>query len=130
MFTLILLLYLQQNLDVVLESSSLRGEFTSRAACEEAAVELRGPLPTPEGLAAAWHDALCVPIARGARVRERGPLDLGALLRERPPADCGADGAWRRVAELCLPGLPPADRHQTGVRAAQPISPSAPSSQP
>lgn len=103
MFTMILLLYLQQNLDVTLESSSLRGEFASSAACEEAAVGLRGALPTPEGHAAAWHDAVCVPIARGVKVREGKPLDLGALLREHPPAECGADGAWRRVAELCVP---------------------------
>ncbi|WP_229491874.1 hypothetical protein [Massilia sp. HP4] len=130
MFTMILLLYLQQNLDVVLESSSLRGPFANRAACEEAAIELRGPLPTPEGLAAAWHDALCVPVARGVTVRERGPPDLGALLRERPPADCGADGAWRRVAKLCLPSAPPAAPHRAGASAPQPISPSAPSSQP
>ena len=103
MFTMILLLYLQQNLDVTLESGSLRGEFASGAACEEAAVRLRGALPTPEGHAAAWHDALCVPIARGVKVREGAPLDLGALLREHPPDECGADGAWRRVAELCVP---------------------------
>lgn len=103
MFTMILLLYLQQNLDVTLASSSLRGEFASSAACEEAAVGLRGALPTPEGHAAAWHDALCVPIARGVRVRSGAPPDLGALLREHPPAECGADGAWRRVAELCVP---------------------------
>lgn len=103
MFTMILLLYLQQNLDVTLASSSLRGEFASSAACEEAAVRLRGALPTPEGHAAAWHDALCVPIARGVRVREGEPPELGALLRDHPPAECGADGAWRRVAELCVP---------------------------
>lgn len=103
MFTMILLLYLQQNLDVTLASSSLRGEFASSAACEEAAVRLRGALPTPEGHAAAWHDALCVPIARGVRVRSGAPPDLGALLRDHPPAECGADGAWRRVAELCVP---------------------------
>lgn len=103
MFTMILLLYLQQNLDVTLASSSLRGEFASSAACEEAAVRLRGALPTPEGHAAAWHDALRVPIARRVRVRSGAPPDLGALLRDHPPAECGADGAWRRVAELCVP---------------------------
>lgn len=103
MFTMILLLYLQQNLEVTLEGSSLRGEFASGAACEEAAVRLRGALPTPEGHAAAWHDALCVPIARGVKVRSSAPPDLGALLRDHPPAECGADGAWRRVAELCSP---------------------------
>lgn len=103
MFTMILLLYLQTNLDLTLDSSSLRGEFASREACEQAAVRLRGPLPTPEGLTAAWHDALCVPLARGVQVREGASAQFGALLRERPPSGCGADGAWRRVAELCLP---------------------------
>ena len=106
MFTMILLLYLQQNLDVTLEGSSLRGEFASSAACEEAAVRLRGALPTPQGYAAAWHDALCVPIARNVTVRE-GPLpELGELMQEPPLLDCGADGAWRRVAELCQRALP------------------------
>lgn len=110
---MILLLYLQQNLDVTLESSSLRGEFASRAACEAAAVELRGALPTPQGHAAAWHDAVCIPVARGVTVRQGAPLELGVLLRAHPPAGCGADGAWRRVAELCVPGA-----GQSGVNSA------------
>lgn len=101
MFTMILLLYLQQHLAVTLESSSLRGEFPSMAACEAAAVTTRGPLPTPDGYAAAWHDVLCVPIARGVTVQSAPPLELGQLLRERPPQQCAADGAWRRVAQLC-----------------------------
>lgn len=119
MFTLILLLYLQRNLDVTLEGSSLRGRFASRADCEAAAARLRGALPTPEGLAAAWYDALCVPLARGVQVRENAPDELGALLRARPPAGCGADGAWRRVAELCAPAV------ERGARAPA-LSPSAP----
>ncbi|WP_313167401.1 hypothetical protein [Massilia oculi] len=106
MFTMILLLYLQQHLTVTLEGSSLRGEFSSKAACEEAAVRLRGPLPTPQGYAAAWHDALCVPIARGVTVREGALPELGKLLQERPAMDCGADGAFRRVAELCQSAEP------------------------
>ena len=118
MFTMILLLYLQQNLDVTLASSSLRGEFASSAACEEAAVRLRGALPTPQGYAAAWHDALCVPIARGVKVRLGAPLDLGALLRELPPAECGADGAWRRVAELCVPPPTPTSGVQSRLNSA------------
>lgn len=113
MFTLILLLYLQQNLDVTLESSNLHGKFASLADCEHAAARLRGALPTPEGIAAAWHDAVCLPIARGVEVHASAPVALAALLRERPPLECGADGAWRRVAEAC-----------------QPVSPSAPSSRP
>jgi len=125
---MILLLYLQQHLDVTLESSSLRGEFASSAACEEAAVRLRGALPTPEGHAAAWHDALCVPIARGVKVRSSTPLDLGALLREHPPAECGADGAWRRVAELCVAAPTPTSKVQSRLNSAdgQGTSPATP----
>jgi len=108
-FTMILLLYLQQNLAVTLDGSSLRGEFASLAVCEEAAVRQRGPLPTPAGYSAAGHDALCVPLARGVTVNAGPPVQLGALLRERPPQQCAADGAWRRVAQLCTgvqPGPP------------------------
>ena len=101
MFTMILLLYLQQNLAVTLDGAIVRGEFASLAACEEAAVRQRGPLPTPAGYAAAWHDALCVPLARGVAVNAAPPVQLGALLQERPPRQCAADGAWRRVAQLC-----------------------------
>lgn len=103
MFTMILLLYLQQHLGVTLEGSSLRGTFASKRACEQAAVLLRGPLPTPDGYAAAWHDVLCVPIGRGVTVNHDRPLDLGRLLQERPPVVCEAAGAWRRVQELCRP---------------------------
>jgi len=103
MFTMILLLYLQQQRDVLLESSSLRGSFDSRQACEDAAVRLRGALPTPDGYAAAWHDAICIPVERGVIVNEGRPVDLGRLLRERPPVVCEGTGAWRRVAELCVP---------------------------
>jgi len=106
MFTMILLLYLQQNLAVTLEGSSLRGPYASLAECEAAAVLARGPLPTPHGYVAAWHDALCAPLARGVAVNEGPALDLGGLLRERPPAQCAASGAWRRVAQLCAPSTP------------------------
>jgi hypothetical protein len=101
-FTIILLLYLQQNLEVTLEGSSLRGVYATRAECEATAVRLRGPLPTPLSYAAAWHDALCLPINREVRVKELAPLDLRHLF-ERPPPGCGADGAWRRLAQLCVP---------------------------
>lgn len=103
MFTMILLLYLQQYRDVSLESSSLRGEFATKKECEKAAQRLRGPLPTPDGYAAAWHDVMCIPINRNVRVNEGKPVDLGRLLQDRPPVVCEATGAWRRVQELCAP---------------------------
>ena len=106
MFTMILLLYLQQNLDVSLDSSSLRGQFASKKDCETAAVRLRGPLPTPGGYTAAWHDVLCVPIARDVAVNDGEPVDLGKLLEARPPTVCEASGAWRRVVELCAAPKP------------------------
>lgn len=108
MYTMILLLYLQQNLDVTLERASLRGKFRERAACEAAAVRLRGPVPIPNGYAAAWHDVRCLPIERNVRVQDEVPADLGRLLRQQPSRSCQGEGAWRRVAELCRP--PPADR--------------------
>lgn len=118
MFTMILLLYLQHNLDVVLEGSSLRGEFASRTACEKAATRLRGPLPTPEGHTAAWQDVLCVPIAHYVQVRPDGPSDLARLLKESTPTDCGADGAWRRVAETCKPTVAVAPGDQSRLNSA------------
>jgi hypothetical protein len=103
MFTIILLLYLQQNRDVTLDHTSLHGAFRSKAACDAAATRLRGPVPIPRGYAAAWHDALCVPIGRDVKVNEMAPVELGKLLQQQPPQGCQADGAWRRVAELCAP---------------------------
>jgi hypothetical protein len=103
MFTIVLLLYLQLHLEVSLEGSSLRGVYRTAAECEDAAVKLRGALPTPRGHAAAWQDAVCLPIGRDVKVNELAPLDLGRLHQQWPPMDCGADGAWRRVAELCVP---------------------------
>ena len=105
MFTIILLLYLQQQLEVTLESSSLRGVYVTHAECEAAATRLRGPLPTPRSYAAAWHDAVCLPIDREVRVNELAPQGIGQLFERQPPAgECGAAGAWRRLAELCVPG--------------------------
>jgi hypothetical protein len=103
MFTMILLLYLQQNRDVTLEQASLRGNYRDRGACEAAAVRLRGPVPIPSGYAAAWHDAQCMRIDRNVRVNDVQPADLGALLRALPPAASQGSGAWRRLAELCRP---------------------------
>jgi hypothetical protein len=104
MFTMILMLYLQQNLDVTLDGTRLHGHFRSKAECQAAAVRLRGPLPIPRGYSAAWQDAVCVPIARNVRVNELDPVDFGKLLRQRPPEGCQAEGAWRRIAESCKPG--------------------------
>jgi hypothetical protein len=102
-FTIVLLLYVQLHLEVTLESSSLRGVYLTRAECEAAAVRLRGPLPTPPAYSAAWHDAVCLPINRDVKVNEVAPLDLRHLF-ERPPSGCGAEGAWRRLAQMCMPG--------------------------
>jgi hypothetical protein len=103
MFTIILLLYLQDQLGVTLDHASLRGEFRSKAECESQAVRLRGPVPIPRNYAAAWNDALCVPINRQVRVNEAQPIDLGKMLQQHPPQGCQADGSWRRLAELCAP---------------------------
>jgi len=104
-FTIVLLLYLQQHLEVTLESSSLRGAYLTRAECEAAATRLRGPLPTPRTYAAAWHDAVCLPIDRDVKVNDVSPQGLGQLFeRAPPPGECSADGSWRRLAELCVPG--------------------------
>jgi hypothetical protein len=103
MFTIILLLYLQQNLDVTLDHASLHGQFHSKAECEAAAVRLRGPVPIPRNYSAAWNDALCIPVERQVRVNEAAPVDLGRLLQDHPPQGCQADGSWRRLAELCAP---------------------------
>jgi hypothetical protein len=101
MFTIILMLYLQQGRDVTLESAAPHGRYDSRAACEKAATRLRGPVPIPKTYAAAWHDALCVPLQRDVRVNDLAQPDLGKVLREQPASGCQAEGAWRRVAALC-----------------------------
>ena len=101
MYTMILLLYLQQGADVSLDGVRLRGTFRNRAACERAAVALRGAVPIPSGYAAAWQDVNCTPVTRNARVREGPPLDLGALLNTQPPRVFQGEGTWRRLAQLC-----------------------------
>lgn len=104
MFTIILLLYVQLHLEVTLESGSLRGVYAARADCEAAAARLRGPLPRPGAWSAARHDAVCLPIDREVKVNEVAPLGLRQLFeRPPPPGECGAAGAWRRLAELCVP---------------------------
>jgi len=101
MYTMILLLYFQQNLDVILDQASLRGEFRTQAECETAARKLRGPIPIPRTSLAAWQDVMCVRIADNARVNDMKPVELGKLLQQYPPLGCQAEGAWARVAEMC-----------------------------
>ena len=101
MYTMILLLYLQQGLDVTLDQASLRGEFKTQASCEAAARKLRGPMPIPRNLQAAWQDVMCIKIASGVHVNDMPPVALGKLLEADPPLNCQAEGAWARVAEMC-----------------------------
>lgn len=107
MYTMILLLYLQQNLDVVLDQAKLRGQYPSAAVCETAARKLRGPLPIPRNYAAAWQDVLCIKVNSNVRVNDMKPLDLAKALEAYAPLHCQDDGAWARVAELCRPPAQP-----------------------
>jgi hypothetical protein len=101
MYTMVLLLYLQQGADVMLDGARLRGAFRDRDACERAALALRGAVPVPGGYAAAWQDVTCIKVARDVRVRDTAPLDLGQLLSTQPPLACQGEGTWRRLAQLC-----------------------------
>lgn len=101
MFTIILMAYLQQNLDVILQQATPHGRYRTSAECEAAAVLLRGPVPVPRTYAAAWQDALCVPIKSNVQVSEAPQPDLAKVLREQPASGCQVDGAWRRLAETC-----------------------------
>ena len=119
MFTIILLLYFQQGLDVTLDQASLRGEFHTMADCEAAARKLRGPLPIPRNMQAAWQDAMCVKINNNVHVNAMKPVELGKLLQREPPQGCQAEGAWARLADMCGPAAPD----------AQPVEP-APAERP
>ncbi|MGZ5202976.1 MAG: hypothetical protein ACXWC4_24700 [Telluria sp.] len=101
MYTMILLLYLQSGLDVTLDQANLRGEFKSKAACEAAADKLRGPIPIPRNVQAAWQDVMCIKLDNKVRVNDMKPIELGKLLQQHPPLGCQAEGAWARVAEMC-----------------------------
>jgi hypothetical protein len=101
MYTMILLLYLQQGLGVTLDQANLRGTFQTQAACETAARKLRGPIPIPRNVQAAWQDVMCIKIARNVTVNDMKPVELGTLLQHNPPLGCQAEGAWQRVAEMC-----------------------------
>jgi len=103
MYTMILLLYLQSGLDVTLDQANLRGEYRSKAACEDAAAKLRGPVPIPRHVQAAWQDVMCIKLNPNVHVNDMKPIELGKLLQQHPPLGCQAEGAWARVAELCAP---------------------------
>jgi hypothetical protein len=102
MYTMILLLYLQSGLDVTLDQANLRGEFRSKGACEAAAAKLRGPIPIPRNVQAAWQDVMCIKLNRNVSVNQMKPIELGRLLQQNPPLGCQAEGAWARVAEMCV----------------------------
>lgn len=103
MYTMILLLYLQSGLDVTLDQANLRGEFRTKAACEAAAAKLRGPIPIPRNVQAAWQDVMCIKLNPNVGVNQMKPVELGKLLQQNPPLGCQAEGAWARVAEMCGP---------------------------
>ena len=121
MVTMILLLYLQQGLDVTLDQANLRGEYRTMAACEAQARKLRGPVPIPRDMQAAWQDAMCIKIANNVHVNDMKPVDLGKLLQQHPPLGCQAEGAWARVAEMC--GSAAQDAPAPSAPAAQPATP-------
>jgi hypothetical protein len=103
MYTMILLLYLQSGLDVTLDQANLRGEFRSMGECEAAARKLRGPIPIPRNVQAAWQDVMCIRINPNVSVNQMKPVELGKLLQAHPPLGCQGEGAWERVAEMCAP---------------------------
>lgn len=123
MYTMILLLYFQQNLEVTLDQANLRGQYARQADCEAAARRLRGPLPIPHDTQAAWQDALCIRINDNVSVNGMKPVELGKLLQQHPPLGCQAEGAWGRVAQLCAPpgkggaGEAPENAVPAGARA-------------
>jgi hypothetical protein len=110
MYTMILLLYFQQGLDVTLDQANLRGEYRQQADCEAAARKLRGPIPIPHNTQAAWQDVMCIKINGNVHVNDMKPVELGKLLQQNPPLGCQAEGAWGRVAEMCAPALKPGQR--------------------
>lgn len=106
MFTMILLLYLQQGLDVTLDQANLRGQYLKQNECETAARRLRGPVPIPRNYSAAWQDVMCVKINTNVRVNEMKPVDLSKALQAYAPLHCQAEGAWERMVELCRAAQP------------------------
>lgn len=98
MYTIVLLIYLQSNLAVNLVGATVTGEFKTQAECRKAAVLKRGALPIPRGYAAAWQDAMCVPINRDVRVgNERATAFEQLLQAALEPGACESEGACRRA---------------------------------
>lgn len=127
MYTMILLLYFQQGLDVTLDQANLRGAYRTAADCETSARRLRGPIPIPRKMQAAWQDAMCVKVADNVRVNDMKPVELGKLLQQSPPLGCQAEGAWARVAEMCGATRPAQDAPPGTARMfVEPIGPAGP----
>jgi hypothetical protein len=101
MYTMILMLYLQQGLDVTLDQTNLRGQYLKQGECEAAARRLRGPVPIPRNYSAAWQDVMCIRINSNVRVNDMKPIDLSRALQAYAPLHCQAEGAWERIAALC-----------------------------
>jgi hypothetical protein len=121
MYTMILLLYLQQGLDVTLDQSNLRGRYLKQGECEMAARKLRGPVPIPRNYSAAWQDVMCIKVSSNVRVNEMKPIDLSKALQAYAPLHCQAEGAWERMAELCrAPESPDAGGGATGGTGGRP----------
>jgi hypothetical protein len=114
MYTMILLLYLQQGLDVTLDQANLRGEYLKQGQCETAARRLRGPVPIPRNYSAAWQDVMCIKVNTNVRVNEMKPIDLSKALQAYAPLHCQAEGAWERMAELCRAPEQPGDDEEGG----------------
>ena len=121
MYTMILLMYLQQNLDVSLDQANLKGQYMSQGDCEAAARKLRGPLPIPANYAAAWQDVMCVKIANNVRVNDMKPVDLAKALQQYAPLHCQAEGAWERMAEMCSGGEGAAAAKTSGPAGRQAV---------
>jgi hypothetical protein len=121
MYTMILLLYLQQGLDVTLDQSNLRGQYLKQGECEAAARKLRGPVPIPRNYSAAWQDVMCIKVNNNVRINEMKPIDLSKALQAYAPLHCQAEGAWERMAELCrAPASPGAGGGGTGGMGDRP----------
>ena len=108
MYTMVLLIYLQSGLSVNLAGATVSGEFKTLALCQKAQARKRGPLPVPQGYAAAWQDAMCVPINRDVRVGNERETAFEQLLHDAiEPDGCRLDPPCRRTDEPRKPGRRP-----------------------